>query len=160
MTLMDRRRALMMAEREPPIDPINFTPGSFTQGTSAWNVAENNSGEITITAWNNSWVNRIAAQMSRNLEILSGDVIRFVAKKVSGTLSRAQYVDAHIGALTIGTNVEWKNGTTALDKTVTASSNVTANVISLNNRTGSATSTDYKVKITIYINGQQAFPLP
>lgn len=160
MTLMQRRRALMMATAEPPIDPINFSPGSFTNKTSAWNAEENNSGELTITAWKATWAKRITAQLSRNIKISSGDVVRFVAKKVSGTLSRAQFADVYIGRMAIGDNVNWSNGTTAFDKTVTASSNVTANVIDLANRTGTATATDYKVKITIYINGQQAFPLP
>lgn len=158
--MMDRRRVLMVATAEPPIDPINFTPGSFTQGTSAWNVAENNSGEFTVTAWIGMWANRIAVKMSRSIEISTGDVVRFVAKKVSGTLSASQFAEVALGGLSIQNNGAWNNGATAIDKTVTATSNVMAQTINISNRSGTATATNYKVKITIYINGQQVFPLP
>lgn len=158
--MMDRRRALMVATEEAPINPINFKPGSFTQGTSTWNVDENNSGELTMTAWKGAWANRIAAKMSRNLEISAGDAVRFVVKKVSGKLSVTQSANVEIGSFAIQVNESWNSGTTAVDKTVTATTNVSSNIINLTNRAGTASTTNYKVKITIYINGQQVFPLP
>lgn len=156
MTLTQRRRAIMASASK--IKPNGFIEGTYTNGTSAWSV--NSAGEITITTWSGGWQNALTPKIMRYLDILPGDSVRVIVRKVSGTISRSPFVTFTVNNLSVLSNESWKKEATAVDKTFTATANPSSTQFYINNITGNATITNYKVRFEIFCNGKKIFPLP
>lgn len=152
--MSSRRRGLMGTEKP---EPNGFIEGTFTNGQSAWSV--DSAGEVVVTAWKGASTNALRLQIDRTLDINAGDSVRVVVTKISGTLSIAQSCDFNVCNLSVLPNASWSNGTTAVNKTFTASHNPSGTVFYIGNRAGTATVTNYRIKFEIYANGTKVFPI-
>lgn len=142
----------MAAKSEPPISPNKFVEGSYTKDASAWTVDA--TGNVTLTAWRGTQ----AIEMIRTIDFSVGDEVGVLVTKLSGTLSKAQFVDISVCGVLIVQNSLWGTGTTAISKTITAPSASTSKYFEILNRTGTATLMDYKFKVDVYVNGTKVFP--
>ena len=145
----------MAAKSEPPISPNKFVEGSYTKGDSAWTVDA--TGNVTLTSWRTSLFDIPDIEMIRAIDFSAGDEVKVVITKLSGTLSAAQFTDISVCGVLIVQNSLWGTGTTAVSKTTTAPSASTSKYLEIKNRTGTATLTDYKFKVDVYVNGTKVF---
>lgn len=150
-----RRRGLMAQQKE--IVPKNrFVEGSFTRGTSAWTVDAN--GDVVFSALNGSSENFPYVQMIRKIDISTGDTVRLVIKKKAGSVSRAQFANIWVCGYKIATNTSWETGSTPIDVSGIAGTASTNAYLTINNLTGTATYSSYKVSVEVYVNGTKVFP--
>lgn len=152
MTLMERRRALMAAKKDSVLGLV--TGSGYGKSTSTVAAVDNN-GYIVITKWSAAWANRFQIPLTGSFMINSGDSVRIVLKKVSGT------ADNRNSSLVFDP-VDWYawsnlftkfNSATIIDKTVTASKSGTINSLVMQLHANGMT-TAFTMSIEIYINGK------
>lgn len=155
MTLADRRRALI-AQQKKIVPKNRFVEGSFTRGTSAWTVDAN--GDVVFSALKGNAENRPYVQMIRKIYISSGDTVRLVIKRKAGSVSAAQFVDLWVCGYQIASNKSWGTGSTPIDVSGTAGAASSNAYLTINNRSGTASYSSYKVSVEVYVNGTKVFP--
>lgn len=152
MTLRERRRALMAAKKD---SVLGLVPGSGYGKSTSTVAAVDNNGYIVITKWSAAWANRFQIPLTGSFMINSGDSVRIVLKKVSGTAgNRNSSLLFYPVDWAAWSNVPTEfNRATIIDKTVTASKSGTINSLVMQLHANSMT-TAFTMSIEIYINGK------
>lgn len=148
MNLLIRRRMMMASVEEEP----NGFKDSASVGLGR-TVASMADGILSITNWASANANRMVLPFKKPIEIKSGDTVRILVKRKSGSMSGVVFAYGILGSWTAVNNQTWGTGATPLDKTATATSNITASSLILRQNTAVRTYTNYKVTINIYVNG-------
>lgn len=156
MTLMERRRALLM---QPRNELNGFVDGDYTNGTSVYSVHNN---VVTIETFCIGRNNMIILPLQKELLFSAGDTIRTRIDKITGSISGGLFIDMCLGQCNstsqFVSNEAWGKYNTAMDIDQELTNDISGAQILINNRTVSRTGTDYSVRITIYRNGEQIFP--
>lgn len=150
--MMDRRRALMMREKE---EQNGWKPGTYNRGSSV--VSVNNEGVFEITQIGASSSNRVYPQFKRPIKIVTGDALQVKFTKVAGTKT-ATFIVCYLGSntLTSSSGESWKANSDSLTLNYTATVNDNSrNNMTLGTSASVLTGTNCKIKIEIYINGER-----
>lgn len=149
---LERRRALMGAKRDRA---IGLVPGSGYGKSTSTIVAVDNNGYIAITKWRAAWANRFEIPFTGTLMVHSGDSVRVVLKKISGTgITRNSSSWFYPINWQIWNNQPTQfNSTTIKDITVTASKEGTLEAFGMQLHANNIT-TAFTMSIEIYINGK------
>ena len=132
-----------------------FVNGTYANGTSSCSISNN---ILSISTFDSGQDNRPNVYFKYPLNIQTGDTVRVLITKKSGSVSGAIYVDAWVAGNKIVGNKAWGTGNTALDQTLSSPGNSNTKVVVFNNRTGNKTYTNYKCSIQIFVNSVQVLP--
>ena len=146
----------MVQDGEPTLPPNKFVEGTITKGDTSLTV--DSDGNVTVSSWKGATANRPSIPMVRAIDFKTGDSLRLVVKKISGTMSVQQYCEIWVNSFKVMSNELWGTGTTAIDKTITATADANSVYFTMNNKTGTANFSSYKFKVEIYVNGTKKFP--
>lgn len=152
--ILRRRRDLMLQTPSEP--PNRFIEGTYTKGTSE--IVIDSAGDMTINSWGSTTANRPSIPMVRALNFVTGDTVRLVITKLSGTISAIQFCEIWVNSMKVVDNESWGTGSTPITKTITATADAGSVYFTFNNKTGGAAFTNYKVKVEIYVNAVKVFP--
>ena len=155
MTEQEKRRRALLAKEARTVEKNCLVPGDYTNGTSRYQVDKY--GNLRITTWGGAWANRLMIPLLRPVDVTVGDTLRVVIKRVGGAVSTSFSADGYLGGNQFSPNSTWATGATAMDKTTTVTSTSAGQLI-FNDRSISATFTNYIVSIQIFVNGQQLIP--
>lgn len=133
----------------------NFDGGTYTMGTSSGTVTGN---RLSITAFNNGDSNALTLKFDYPLNIQTGDTVRVLIKKVSGSVSKVSFTNIYVGNNKVVNNVAWQTGNTPIDITSTVSTSNNTLTVVIQTHSVQPTYTNYAVSITIYVNGVQVLP--
>lgn len=129
--------------------------GTFAGGSSSFTVEDN---VVQVNSFAVNAANKVQIQARYPFDYKSGDTVRILIKKKSGTLSGYQGCDIWVGGQIIVDNKLWDTGTTALDKSLAVSNDATNAIIQFGARATVPTWTDYTFTIQIFVNGDQVLP--
>lgn len=131
-----------------------FVDGSYAKGSSSATLTGN---RLSINSFVIGSSNGLLLQFKYPLNIKTGDTLRLLIKKVSGTTSNS-FLSADIGGNNVCTNKSWGTGTTTVDATKTSTtSNNTLN-LALQLLSSTPKLNGYVATITVYVNGVQVLP--
>ena len=152
VSLLQRRREIMQLIKK---ERNGYVDGTYTNGNSSWSVSNN---VISISSLSGSYGNRMKILFKEGLNIQTGDTVRVLAQRTSGSISGIYYVDVWVGGNKIVNNKLWNKTATALDQSLASPGNSNSLYVEINNRTGDKTYTNYKCTVKIFVNGVQVLP--
>ena len=137
--------------------PNRFVDWSYSadSGDTVYSMSDN---VLTITKWKAVSSNNLAVSAQRPIVAASGDTMRIVVTKKSGSVSASIYVNANAGGKAIANNVSWGTGTTALDVSTTLTDTANNASVTFKNRSYAPAYSNYKAQIAVYKNGVQILP--
>lgn len=150
--LMQRRRAMMARKTD---GPNGLVPAAAVgRGTCVGSVT--NDGFLEISVWNSG--GGLRPYFKRPITIHNGDTVNIkIVRQTTASLSnRYSYCNIDIGQVRVVDNKLYTGNTNiAINQTVTVTQDITADYLSLVQRTANITATNYIVEIQISVNGNR-----
>lgn len=96
--------------------------------------------------------------MVRAIDFVTGDTVRLVVTKLSGSISASFFCEIWVNSLKVADNKSWGTGTTAIDQSVTAAADAGSVYFTMNTKSNAITFSSYKFAVEVYVNGVKKFP--